>query len=111
AESLRNLGTPVPPRRFFEVLKREFGDAVEVAVVHGPDGPVSATTSLFFRDSVTPHYSGARPVARRLHAYDFTYWELMRRARARGCRVFDFGRSKFGTGAFDYKVYWGFRPE
>jgi len=26
-------------------------------------------------------------------------------------RRFDFGRSKRGTGAFDYKRYWGFEPE
>lgn len=111
AESLRNLGTPVFPKRFFINLKREFGDAVEVAVVHGPDGAVAAATSLYFKDEVTPYYSSARPVARRLHAYDYMYWTLMRRAVARGAGVFDFGRSKFGTGSFNYKVFWGFKPE
>ena len=111
AESLRNLGTPVFPMRFFVNLKREFGDAAEVAVVHGPDGPVAAATSLYFKNEVTPYYSSARPAARRLHAYDFMYWSLMRRAVARGASVFDFGRSKFGTGSFDYKVFWGFKPE
>jgi hypothetical protein len=39
------------------------------------------------------------------------YWEVMRRACARGARVFDFGRSKLGTGAFDYKRIWGSEPE
>ena len=32
----------------------------------------------------------------------------MRRAAARGCRLFDFGRSKLGTGAFAFKKNWGF---
>ena len=36
------------------------------------------------------------------------YWEVMRRACERGYRVFDFGRSKRGTGAFDFKKNWGF---
>jgi hypothetical protein len=35
----------------------------------------------------------------------------MRYARARGARVFDFGRSKKGTGAYDFKCHWGFEPE
>jgi hypothetical protein len=35
----------------------------------------------------------------------------MQRAAARGCRLFDFGRSKEGTGAYAYKTHWGFHPE
>jgi hypothetical protein len=38
------------------------------------------------------------------------YWEVMRRAAARGLRLFDFGRSKLGTGAFAFKKNWGFAP-
>src|SRR5690606_14386784 len=48
------------------------------------------------------------PRARDLAANDFKYWELMRRAAERGCRVFDYGRSKRGTGPFDFKKNWGF---
>jgi hypothetical protein len=39
------------------------------------------------------------------------YWEVMRRAAARGCRLFDFGRSKLGTGSYAFKRNWGFEPE
>ena len=46
--------------------------------------------------------------ARELAANDFKYWELMRRACERGLRVFDYGRSKRGTGSFDFKKNWGF---
>jgi hypothetical protein len=28
----------------------------------------------------------------------------------RGCKVFDYGRSKQGTGSFDFKKNWGFVP-
>jgi FemAB-related protein (PEP-CTERM system-associated) len=49
--------------------------------------------------------------ARALAANDFKYWELMREACERGCRVFDYGRSKRGTGSFDFKKNWGFEPQ
>lgn len=111
AESVRNLGTPVYPRHFFEVLKNEFGNDVEISIVIGPGGPLAALVSFFFRDQVLPYYGGAGLAARPLHAYDYLYWTLIGRAVARGCRVFDFGRSKHGTGAFDYKTYWGFEPQ
>jgi len=39
------------------------------------------------------------------------YWELMRRSCARAYKIFDFGRSKLGTGAYDFKKNWGFEAE
>ncbi len=110
ARSLRDLGTPVFSLRYAEAIVNTFPEDTEVAVVHGPDGPVAALLSFFFRDEVLPYYGGALPNARRLHAYDYLYWSLMGRAVARGACIFDFGRSKAGTGAYDYKTYWGFEP-
>jgi FemAB-related protein (PEP-CTERM system-associated) len=110
AESVRNLGTPVFPLSLFEAIQREFDDAVEISAVHGPEGAVAAVMSFYFKDQVLPYFGGATPFARPLHAYDRLYWELMRRAADRRCQIYDFGRSKRGTGAFDYKTYWGFEP-
>jgi len=111
AESVRNLGTPVFSSRYFEELRREFGDQAEILIVVKDGRPVSGVLSFFFRDEVLPYYGGGTGAARDLAANDFMYWEVMRRACERGCRVFDFGRSKVGTGAFDFKKFWGFTPQ
>jgi len=108
SESVRNLGTPVFSRRYFDELKSEFGDACEFLVVAHGDEAMSAVMSFYFRDEVLPYYGGGTARARALAANDFMYWEVMRRACERGYRVFDFGRSKRGTGAFDFKKNWGF---
>ena len=42
--------------------------------------------------------------------FDFMYWDLMQRACEAGLRSFDFGRSRYGTGAFSFKKNWGFEP-
>ncbi len=110
AESVRNLGTPVFSKRFAAAIQQEFGDRCEVSLACGPDGPVAALMSFYFRDRVLPYYGGGSMAARPLHGYDQLYWTLMCRAVDRGATVFDFGRSKFGTGAFEYKKYWGFEP-
>lgn len=110
SESVRNLGTPVFSKKYIAAIAEEFGEDCEISVVHGPDGPVAALTSFFHRDHVLPYYGGGTFAARPLHAYDQLYWTLMCRSIQRGAKVFDFGRSKFGTGAFDYKTYWGFEP-
>lgn len=76
------------------------------------DGEViSSVLSFYFRDEVLPYYAGDTIKARSLAANDFKYWELMRRACERGCKVFDYGRSKRGTGSFDFKKNWGFEPK
>jgi FemAB-related protein (PEP-CTERM system-associated) len=111
AESVRNLGTPVFARRYFENLKREFGDACEVLMVTHQGHDVAGVMNFYFRDEVLPYYGGGTAAARQLAANDFMYWEVMRRACLRGIRIFDFGRSKRGTGAFDFKKNWGFTPE
>jgi FemAB-related protein (PEP-CTERM system-associated) len=64
--------------------------------------------SFYFRDEVLPYYGGGTTEAREVAGNDFMYWELMRRACARGYKIFDFGRSKVGTGAYDFKKNWGF---
>ena len=48
--------------------------------------------------------------ARELAANDFKYWELMRRSSERGLKVFDYGRSKIGSGSYSFKKNWGFVP-
>ena len=79
-------------------------------IVDPQDRPVSGVMSFYFRDEVLPYYAGDTADARDLAANDFKYWELMRRACERGIRIFDYGRSKSGTGSFDFKRNWGFEP-
>jgi FemAB-related protein (PEP-CTERM system-associated) len=110
AESVRNLGTPVFARRYFRVLGKVFGDAMDVVTVRDGATPVAAVMNFYWRDEVIPYYGGGTAQARACGGNDFMYWEVMRRGAARGCRTFDFGRSKQGTGAFAFKKNWGFSP-
>jgi FemAB-related protein (PEP-CTERM system-associated) len=110
ARTMRDHGTPALPRRFFDRLFAAFGSDCEVLTVRRQGQPVSSVLSYFFRDRVLPYYTGSRPEARELGSNDLMYWALMRRAAERGCQVFDFGRSKVGTGPFSFKRNWGFEP-
>lgn len=111
AESVRNLGTPVFSRRYFRLLKENFREDCELLTVTHQDRPLSAVMSFYFRDEVLPYYGGGASAARAHKANDFMYWQVMRRALERDVRVFDFGRSKRGTGAYDFKAHWGFEPQ
>jgi FemAB-related protein (PEP-CTERM system-associated) len=112
ADNVHRHGTPALPKRYFEALQKEFGSDCEVLTVVDASGrPVSSVLSFYFRDEVLPYYAGDAEAARELAANDFKYWELMRRACLRGCKMFDYGRSKQGTGSYSFKKNWGFEPK
>ncbi len=110
AQSVRNLGTPVFSRQYFRILADTFGTAMDVITVQDKGTAVAAVMNFYWRDEVIPYYGGGTSAARSCQGNDFMYWEVMRRAAARGCRLFDFGRSKQGTGSFSFKKNWGFTP-
>jgi len=111
AGSLHRLGTPVFARRHFALLRTVFGDDCSVMTVCQGSRAQASVMTFYFRDEVLPYYGGGSVLARDTGANDFMYWELMRRAGARGYRLFDFGRSKVGTGAYDFKKNWGFTAQ
>lgn len=100
------------PKRYFDTLLKVFGKDCEILTVTTPEGKLlSSVLSFYFRDEVLPYYAGDDEAARDLAANDFKYWELMRRSCERGLRVFDYGRSKIGTGPYSFKKNWGFEPQ
>lgn len=110
AKTMRDHGTPALPRRYFDLLLEAFGDDCEILTVHHEGQAVSSVLSYYFRDRVMPYYTGSRAEARGTGANDVMYWSVMRRAVERGYGVFDFGRSKVGTGPYAFKRNWGFEP-
>jgi FemAB-related protein (PEP-CTERM system-associated) len=111
SESVRNLGTPVFPAKYFRILREVFGDDCGVLMVTHDGLDVAGVMSFYFRDQVLPYYGGSVRAARSLKANDFMYWDLMRRSGEQGIRLFDYGRSKVGTGSYSFKKNWGFEPE
>ncbi len=111
SESVRNHGTPVHSKRYFASLKEVFGDRCEIVTVLEGATPVSTVMNFYFKETVLAYYGGGAPRAREVAAFDFMYWDIMRRGCESGIRIFDYGRSKRNTGSFDFKKNWGFTPQ
>jgi len=110
AHSLRNLGSPVFPRRLLRALHEAFDKESQILTVWRGERMLAGVMTFFFEDQVLPYYGGAYLDARQYAVNDFMYWELMRYAAGAGYRVFDFGRSRVGSGSYDFKRHWGFDP-
>jgi FemAB-related protein (PEP-CTERM system-associated) len=111
ATSVRNLGTPVFPKKLFAEFLRVFANECDILIVRQAGSVAGGVMNFYFRDVVLPYFGGAYPRFYRTGINNFMYWELMRSAAARGYRTFDFGRSKRGTGSYEFKRGWGMREQ
>jgi FemAB-related protein (PEP-CTERM system-associated) len=111
AKSYHQLGTPIFSKRFFRTFLDEFGTDAQILVVYDKKGtPVAGVLSFFFKDQILPYYAGSLFEYRKLALNDFMYWALMSYGCEKGCKIFDFGRSKIDTGSYHFKRHWGFKP-
>jgi len=110
SESVRNLGTPVFPKRLFRAMLEAFSDSSDILTVSRDGEPLASVLSFYHEGAVMPFWGGGVFAARNARANELMYYELMLHARRRGMARFDFGRSKTGSGPFAFKKNWGFEP-
>ena len=108
--SLRNLGTPIYPTRYFEALLDYFPDNCCLASVQQDGRDLSAVLCFQFKDTLMPYYGGGIPAARQYHSFPWMYWQLMQYGLKNNLPIFDFGRSPVGSGAYLFKKNLGFTP-
>lgn len=109
--NMRRHGSPPFPRRLFEAIRDHFCKEAQLLTIWHEGRMVAGVISFFYQDRVMPYYGAALEEAFALAVNDFMYWELMRESCLGGYRVFDFSRSRQGSGSFDFKRHWGFEPE
>lgn len=104
--SMKRLGVPPQPERFFAGLARGVGERlVGVWVRKGAEavavllGVVSGARLQVYVTASDPRWWEARP-------NDFAHWELIKWACAAGCQVFDFGSARY-PGQIQFKKKWG----
>jgi len=116
AENMRHHGTPIYPRRFLEEILAQHPGEANLFFVSQGDRPLAGTLNLLFRGVLMPFYAGHAPAesgssgtpgGRPRGVDDFLYLALLRWGRENGYETFDFGRSKRGTGAYQFKARWG----
>ncbi len=110
ARNMRDLGSPVVPRRLFPIVFECFGDRAKLLTVWLGDTVVAGAILLHcYGIAYVPWVSAIRPYFH-LAPNNLLYWEAMQLASAAGCREFDFGRSTIGSGPYIFKLRWGARP-
>lgn len=111
ARNVHRLGTPVFPMQLFRRLLDEFDSGCRIWGVRKQKKAVAGVLCFYFKKEVIPYYSGSLPEYFRDSPNNFMYWKLMLQGWRDGYRSFDFGRSKRGTGACQFKSSWNMRVQ
>jgi FemAB-related protein (PEP-CTERM system-associated) len=106
AGSVHRLGTPVFSRTLFVHLQKELAGACRLFGVRKAGKPIASVFCFYFKNHVMPYYGGSVAEYNRDSPNNFMYWSLMCQSHAEGVGHFDFGRSKRGTGSFNFKSTW-----
>ncbi len=107
ARNMRDLGTPVYGRIFFETILDVFPLHTRIFVVKSQETPVAAGLSSIFNQAMEVPWAGSLVEYRSLCPNMLMYWEAIQFGIQHGMNVFDFGRSTPGEGTYRFKTQWG----
>jgi FemAB-related protein (PEP-CTERM system-associated) len=110
ARNMRDLGTPVYGRRFFDEVLSTFGRSSRVFCVWLDATPVAASIVYSHKNMMEVPWASSVREHNPLCPNILLYWEMLRHAIASGCRAFDFGRSTPHEGTYEFKRQWGAQP-
>lgn len=110
AENMRDLGTPVYPKRFFQAILERFEPHCQLVVIDWQGEPGAAAFLTFWQGRAEVPWASCRAKAKPLGLNMKLYWELLSLSVSRGCRLFDFGRSTVDSGTYRFKRQWGAQP-
>lgn len=110
--NMRDLGSPVHARQWFDVLVSEYGSSAKVGVVYLKTGePSAAGILLTSKQKVAIPWASSLREHNRLAPNMLLYWSFLQWATDSGFKNFDFGRSTPGEGTYRFKEQWGAKPE
>lgn len=106
---MRELGTPVYSKTFFESVLRHFPNETFVCRILHAGKAVSAAFLTGYKGTLEANWSASLSDAMALRPNMFLFWQLICFAGQKGYRVFDFGRSSVGSGTYEFKLQWNTR--
>ena len=107
ARNMRDLGTPVLPRLFFDELARVFPGEVVFCSVYYEGQPVAVGCGFVWGQEFELTWASSLREHSQRAPNMLLYWGLMQHMIERGLTVFNFGRCTPDGGTHRFKLQWG----
>lgn len=110
-ENMRDLGSPVHSRIWFEAVLHHYGERAHVGLVYSGEKAVGGGILLSIDNKISVPWASTLRSYNRLNPNMLLYWNLLKFSADNGFSLFDFGRSTPGEGTYKFKSQWGAQPE
>jgi FemAB-related protein (PEP-CTERM system-associated) len=107
SKNMRHLGTPPHPRKFFEAVAAEFGEAIRILTIRLQEKTLAAMLLMSFGRQLSDPWAASLREYAALCPNMLMYWEALKLGCENGYDEFDLGRSTIGSGPFKFKSQWG----
>jgi serine/alanine adding enzyme len=107
SHNMRDLGTPVLPKSFFQRAAAALPEESIFAAVYHEERPVAVGAGFLFGGEFEISWASALREHSRHAPNMLLYWSLMEEVIRRGATMFNFGRCTPGEGTHRFKRQWG----
>lgn len=111
SRNMRDLGSPVHSKKWFNALLKYYGDNLLIANVYHQDKVIGAGIVLFCGNKACIPWASTNSDFNRLAPNMLLYWTLLKAVTDLKIDIFDFGRSTFNEGTYKFKAQWGAKPQ
>ena len=108
--NMRDLGTPVYPKRFFRQILKNFEGNTWIVTACKETEPVASGFLIGFKGKMEIPWASSLRRFNRISPNMLLYWNCLKFSCEQGYKVFDFGRSSKGEGSYKFKEQWGANP-
>jgi serine/alanine adding enzyme len=110
SQNMRDLGTPVYPKKFFAAILQRFSSNTKLMVITSRGVPAAAAFLVIANGRAEIPWASCRADMKPLGFNMKLYWEVLQHVCDLECTSFDFGRSTINAGTYNFKKQWGAQP-
>ncbi len=111
SRTMRDLGTPVLHRGFFEEIVTVFARESVVCVIESEGKPTAVGLGFLWNGEFEITWAEALREYSKKAPNMLLYWAMMERSIELGAHTFNFGRCSPGSGTHRFKSQWGSRDQ
>ena len=106
--TMKKLGSPPHGKKFFRTCYNKLGEkTVKLFLASFSGEAVGGVLTFLGKDSIYPVYEGINPRFRNLNPASLLFSHIIEWGCEKGYKHFDFGRTLYGSGVYNFKKQWG----
>ena len=110
SNNMRDLGTPVYPKKFFGKILEQFQESTWICSVYSGDTAVASGFLAGFKNRIEIPWASSLRKYNRQSPNMLLYWSCLKFACEKKYKSFDFGRSTKDESTYKFKEQWGATP-